>query len=417
MRLDLLRKELGSYTMSERLFILFAMLVNFLICAEYAIVRPVSNSLFIQAFGAELFPYAWLATVPLNILIVSLYNSLLPRLGCFKLFFVSIVVVAGGNLFFACFFERFASLPFIFYVWKELYVLLMFQQLWSVIHSTVQIDRAKYLYGFFFGIGGLGSLFGSAFPGFFAVTYGSEKLLFLSCPLYLFLLLFYWRMTRHAAVHHVTTEFKRHSVASLQSFLHGCQLIARSRFLIFALLIVVLMQFSSALIDFQFNAFLGKTIADKDLRTEYGARVLGIVHALTVSMQFIGSYFLIRLVGLKRSYYALPLLIGGGVLSYALFPLFPLLGLSYIAVKSLDFSLFGILREMLYVPLKSDEKFRAKAVIDIFAYRSAKALASFLILALQVFFIDVSPILTYTTLGLSGLWIAVTAWNFKRAVA
>ena len=38
---------------------------------------------------------------------------------------------------------------------------------------------------------------------------------------------------------------------------------------------------------------------------------------------------------------------------------------------------------MLYIPLKTDEKFRAKAFIDVFAYRSAKAFASLLILLLQ----------------------------------
>ena len=41
-----------------------------------------------------------------------------------------------------------------------------------------------------------------------------------------------------------------------------------------------------------------------------------------------------------------------------------------------DKDVFNILKEMLYVPLKTDEKFKAKAIIDIFAYRSAKAFAS-----------------------------------------
>jgi ATP/ADP translocase len=53
-------------------------------------------------------------------------------------------------------------------------------------------------------------------------------------------------------------------------------------------------------------------------------------------------------------------------------------------LKSIDFSLLGVIREMLYVPLKLDEKFRAKAIIDVFAYRSAKAIVSLGTLILQL---------------------------------
>jgi ATP/ADP translocase len=42
--------------------------------------------------------------------------------------------------------------------------------------------------------------------------------------------------------------------------------------------------------------------------------------------------------------------------------------------RSIFLSLFGVIREMLYVPLQLDEKFRAKAIIDVFAYRTSKAL-------------------------------------------
>ena len=71
--------------------------------------------------------------------------------------------------------------------------MLMFQQLWSVIHSTISFGRAKYLYGLFFGMGALGAAIGSILPGYFAVKMGSESLLMatlpdLYCPFLLLLL-------------------------------------------------------------------------------------------------------------------------------------------------------------------------------------------------------------------------------------
>lgn len=405
---------LKEFSISKNLFALCAMICGFLICAEYAIVRPVSNSLFIHAFGSAFFPYAWLGTVPLSLLAVSLYNYLLPRWGCNKLFWASITLIITVNSVFAALFSSFPSLAFFFYIWKEVYILLMFQQLWSVIHATISLDRAKYLYGIFFGVGGLGSIFGSSIPGFFAVEYGSESLLFLTLPLYLILVFFFMQLTKRSGVVELPQEMEEKMKNSWQSFSHGCQLIGRSRFLLFALLIVIFMQLSSAILDFQFNDCLGRLFPDKDLRTEYSARLLSIGHLATVTLQFIGSYLIVRFIGFKNSHLAIPLILGCNGILYALFPLFPLLSFSFMAIKAFDFSIFGVLKETLYVPLNQDEKFRAKAVIDVFAYRGAKALAAFLILACG------GSMLTWVSISLCLLWIGAVFWglrDYQRATA
>ncbi len=390
----------------ENAFILLAMLCGFFICAEYAIVRPVSNSLFIHVFGSHCFPYAWLATVPLSLLAVSLYNYLLPRWGCNRLFFASIVAVILVNSVISFAFPFFPKLSFFFYVWKEVYIMLMFQQLWSVIHATIPLNRAKALYGIFFGVGGLGSIFGSSIPSFFAVEYGSETLLLMTLPLYALLVLSYRQLVKVSSVAQLPIELEEAKQTSWRSFSYGCKLIRDSRFLLFALIIVILMQLSSAFLDFEFNDALGRLYPDKDLRTQFSARLLAIGHFATVTLQFVGSYLFIRLLGVKKSHLAIPLLLGCNCLLYAFFPLFSLLSFSFMAIKAFDFSIFGVLREMLYVPLKSDEKFRAKAVIDIFAYRAAKAGAAFLILAFQ-------PFLTELSILLCALWIGAIFWGLK----
>ena len=83
-----IREEFFSFSPQERLFVLFAMLCGFFISSEYAIIRPVSNAVFLTAYGSAALPYVWIATVPLNFLVVALYNQYLPRLGCFKLFVI-----------------------------------------------------------------------------------------------------------------------------------------------------------------------------------------------------------------------------------------------------------------------------------------------------------------------------------------
>ena len=104
----------------------------------------------------------------------------------------------GLYLFSSLFLTKFPFLSLILYIWKDLYIMLMFQQFWSILHSKTKMSRAKYLYGFLFGIGGLGSLFGSLIPGFFATKFGSESILFFSLPIYsVFIIAYYFLLKRN----------------------------------------------------------------------------------------------------------------------------------------------------------------------------------------------------------------------------
>lgn len=403
------KKEFFSFSLSERKFIFFAMLSGFLICCEYAIIRPISNSLFIHAFSAHIFPYVWLAAIPLNFLAVALYNLFLPKWGSKKLFSTLVISIILSNVFFALVLEKFPWLSFLFYLWKEIYIMMLFQLLWSVIHATIPFNKAKYLYGIFFGIGGLGAMFGSSFPGFLAVSCGSENLLFFTIPFGLFLLVSYAFMSRHAG-----TTFPLENSQKKENIFHGWQLIAKSRFLIFILLIVIFMHTAISIVDFQFNNYLEKIIPFKDLRTEFYARILGGIHSLTMLLQFIGTYFLIQWIGFKKTHFLIPSALGCCFILFCIAPVFPIITLSFITIKTFDFSVFGVIKEMLYVPLKSDEKFRAKAVIDVFASRAAKGLASILILSLQEFFVQAPYILTWVNLILIAAWIYAVFKGFRE---
>jgi AAA family ATP:ADP antiporter len=410
-----IKNEFTAFSTQERFFILFAMLCGFFISSEYAIIRPVSNAVFLTAYGCSAFPYAWLAVVPLNLLVVALYNKYLPRLGCFKMFVAITACVMATNLFSALFLQKISWLPFVFYLWKEVYIMLMFQQLWSVIHSTISFARAKYLYGFFFGVGALGAVLGSILPGFFAVKIGSESLLVATLPIYLSLTCCYYfalKQTKEGVAMKILDEKQR---TSMNAFLHGLKMVGSSRYLTFIMLIVVLMQLSSTLIEFQFNTILEQTIGEKDLRTEYTGQILGVVHAVTISLQLFGSFLLIHYLGVKRSHLMIPFLLCLNSIAFHLFPFFGVISFAYISIKSCDFSLFGIIKEVLYVPLKPDEKFRAKSVIDVFAHRSSKAIASILILGLQAALgSSFLSVLNWGGIALFALWIGIVIVLLKE---
>ena len=90
---------------------------------------------------------------------------------------ISLVLAILINTVSAFYLKEVTQLPFLLYLWKDIFIILMFQQIWSVIHSTVNVKRAKYLYGLLFGMGGLGSIAGSLVPTMLAIVMGSDKLL------------------------------------------------------------------------------------------------------------------------------------------------------------------------------------------------------------------------------------------------
>lgn len=360
-------------------FVLFSMACSFFIALEYGVSRPTSNAFFVSTFGASFYPYAWIATVPLNFFVISLYNRFLPKIGCQKMMRFMVFLVMSVSFFAYAFIEKYPKLVFFHYLWKDIYILLMFKQLWSLIHSSIDTKKAKYLYGLFFGIGGMGSIVGSFLPGFFAVTLGSKNLFLATIPAYLALLFFYQKALKESTQH---LGFQQDFSFSMKS---GFSLVWEKRFLMYILFLVVFMQLSVAFVEYQFNFYLEKHIPSLDLRTEYCGNIVSVVNILATSFQLLGGFLLIEMLGLKYAHRMIPLCLCAQGILFQIFPSFSMISLSFISTKSMDHSFFGIVREMLYIPLTKEEKFRAKAVIDVFAYRTAKAVASFFLIFIQGF--------------------------------
>lgn len=403
------KEELLQLSGTQKIFIFCAMICGFCITADYGIVRPVSNSIFLTAHGTDLFPYAWLAIVPLNFLLVELYNRFLSRIGVKRMFLTIIISVAIVNTFCAIFMTSIPFVPFFFYVWKEIYVMLLFQQLWSVIHSTIQMNQAKFLYGLIFAFGGIGGIFGSTLAGYFAVSMGSPNLIYASLPLFTILTFAFVYLLRYSSITRESTAQK-----PITTFMQGVSAIRTSKYLSFILIIVVLMQVVTTLIYYQFNAMVELSIPEQDIRTEYCGKIFGLVNIMTVVFQVFGSFLLVHFFGLRRSHLLLPLILCFNALGSLIIPSFAMISVAFITIKAFDFSLFGVLKEMLYIPLKQEEKFQAKSIIDVFAYRSSKAVASCLILLLQSLgFIKIIDCMTWGSLFLLIVWAFVVYKMFQ----
>jgi len=401
---DKLSAEYKAYKIEEKWFVFFIMICGFAISAEAAITRSVATSFFIDAYGSNQFPYAWLASLPLNFAIVAFYNKFIPRLGCGKMMGAVLSFTVAFNLFCMFFLKSIYSLPFFLYLWKDIFIIFMFHNLWSVIHSTIPIKRAKYIYGIFYGMGGLGSVLGNVIPGFLAVLLGSAKLLIITIPLYLITYLCY-----SSAVlirNKISTSEDISMKDEKGSVFFGLKMIAESKILKFILLIVVGMQLTSTLLDFQFCTFLHSKFIHLDLRTQFMGRLFGVVNFINIFLQFFGCAILLKILGLRKTHLLIPSILLIQVGLFLVHPTFALICMAFGTIKSFDYSIFGIVKEMLYIPLNVSQKFQAKAIIDVFAYRSSKALGSFLILTLTYFSPkNITSLITASVICIFLLWM------------
>jgi ATP/ADP translocase len=102
-------------------------------------------------------------------------------------------------------------------------------------------------------------------------------------------------------------------------------------------------------------------------------------------------------------------------IGFLFFPTFTFISFYFANIKAFDYSIFGIIKEMLYIPLKVDEKFKAKAIIDVFAYRTAKALASLIIMGLGLLHsYSLNTLLSWGVIFIFFAWMIAVLVLFKH---
>jgi ATP:ADP antiporter, AAA family len=165
--------------------------------------------------------------------------------------------------------------------------------------------------------------------------------------------------------------------------LEGARRVMRSEYLLWMVGIVVAYESAAALTDFVVNVVFERAFqSEVELAQMYGR--LGWI----VSATALASQLLLVPVLLPRKRLALlvpPVVMAVATLSLAILPIVTLALVVAASDRGLNYSLQQITKETLYVPLGDAERYKAKAFIDIFVDRAAKAVASLMLLVVMLF--------------------------------
>ena len=344
-----------------------AFAASFLLCG-YEFIRAVSNSLFIEAYTAEKLPRVWIAVFPSILLFLYIYGRLLSSHGATRT--LAITSILSSAVIFACYIALKNDIKIataIIYVLREAYIVIIIEQYWSFVNSTLTDKQAKIINGPFCAIASVGSVAGGLLVSQWAVSMGSITLLLFAAA----------SLIPAAILGVMAYKFAGEPKPSVaeeggrRGHL-GVRTLFSSKYLIFIGILILTTQLISTVLNLRFDMLVEADLTETDVRTAYYGKFFAGLGAISAILQLIIVPFALRFVSLKIIHTGIPIihLLNGLVLSLS--PTLRTGGTAFLTFKALDYSLFRAAKELFYMPLTYDERYRAKQIIDSFGYRSAK---------------------------------------------
>ena len=390
------------------LALLMASGAAFVLCG-YEVIRTTANTLFLFRYGKKWLPLG-LGLVPLGVTaVLYLYGRLLSQLGPRRTLRVTtLLAILTMGLGYIGIRLGLPWAPAVLFVFKESYVVLLIEQYWSYIDSMLSKTSARRLNGPICGVASIGAVAGGELLYRLSGRFGTLSMVLLAAAMTVPALLFgdfTYRRFGEPPDRPQPTDEKPHGYLAYL----GLDLFKRQRILLIIIGLVASAQVVAAAQELLFKSLLQDAYPDPDVQNAVSGRFYMLLNLAAMGFQFILTPLLLSFLPYSVIHFVIPC-VHLGTLAYALLAPSSLIRaeISYFAFKVLDYSLFRAAKELLYVPLSFDTRYRAKELIDVLGYRASKGLASLSITFLQQLGVVFSnPI--YAAVGLCGaaVWLGL----------
>ncbi|UCE41687.1 MAG: hypothetical protein JSV17_01465 [Candidatus Aminicenantes bacterium] len=357
----------------------------FLITATAYIIKPVKISLFLEWLSFENLPLAYMTTALMIGFVVTLNSRLLRTMNRQLYISITLAFFILNLLFFWWLFKinwKWHSL--VFWFWTDVFTITSVTQFWILVNDAYNPRQAKRLVGFLVSGGLLGGIAGAFLASLLVKVIKTEDLL-LTCPVFLCMGFILLNFLRGAKTHKEKVELgaargkKKEKVGYPKSF----QMLAKNRHLVILSGIMASAIVVTTLIDFQFNNVIKQSFLDLDTRTAFLGSFFTILLIFSYFLHVLATSRILKNFGIRTALLITPMILLIGTLAVFFIPAAASI---YWAVslkgtdKSLAHSLSQSVRELLYVPVSPDIKYRAKVFIDMFVNKFAKGFAAILLL-------------------------------------
>ena len=454
-RLERLLKRFGDVRGREARAALSLSAFFFLITFTFYIIKPVKES-FLISVRPGWWPYADLATALFIGFVVALNARLLERMprrtyltasllffiaSLFAFWFVfdvhqkslvtSPVADASGILFAlwaqTVILNYWNVVVLIFSFWADIFIATSVTQFWISVNDAFDPHQAKRLVGLFVTGGLFGGIAGSALAALmtFARIVKPEDLL-LVCPVLLILAL--------VTVNLVYAGQRRVSGSSGDArigppvrvgYLESFRTVRRDRYLLLLAAMLASAMVAGSLINYQFKTVVKSVFEYDQARTSFIAVFFLVILAVSTVFHLLTTGRVLKSYGIRWAILVAPAFLLIGTAAVFLIPAGALLAWAWVVRggdKTFDNTLSQSVRELLYVPVAADIKFRAKIFIDMFVSKFATGLGAALFLAvyhIRQFAYRDDPLAVVRETGLMvlaflALWLVLTRLVYRE---
>lgn len=389
----------------------------FLLIATYWILKPVKRGLLIDYFGqsplhllgfrlggAQAEQVGKILNMLFAYLAVILFTWLARRMRRERLV---LVFAAGFSAVFA-FYARALDHPgeltvWTLYVLGDMFNILMVGLFWAYTNDLTTAGMAKRTYGVI-GLGGvLGGFAGATMVSALVRDIGRAPLLLLC-------------IVPMAGVALIATAVRRldgRTTPALRAVprrgadvaIEGARLVFQSWYLVSIAGIVASYELVSNVVDFQLAVTVENSIPHALAKDAFFATVGQAIGVISILVQLLVTGFVMQKLGLRAALLFLPAAVALGSMGFLFMPALTFAAAISISDNALNYSINQSAKEALYTPTSVEEKYKAKAFIDMFVQRMAKAGSVVFNLGSSAVAVTAVRWLSLVTLAIIGIWL------------
>jgi AAA family ATP:ADP antiporter len=414
--INLQLQRLVDVESGEQKAMLWAFCYFFVLLCSYYILRPMRDEMGV-AGGVENLQWLFTGTFIAMLAMVPLFGWLTSRYP--RATFLPMVYgffIINLLMFYLLFSSDVADVwvARCFFIWVSVFNLFVVSVFWSFMTDIFSNRQARKLFGFIAAGGTAGALVGPALTATLVKPLGPENLMLasavlLGCAMFCIRQLILWRMAYDDTDAPISASTGNPLGGSV---LAGIRLVFQSPYLLGIALLMLLFTTLATFLYFQQAQIIRDTFSDPSERTAVFASIDLAVNLLTVLIQLFFTGRLVRWLGLPWTLALVPLLLALGFIALAVAPVLAVLAVVQIIRRAGNYAIMRPSREMLYVVLGQEEKYKAKNFIDTTVYRGGDAISAWIYTGLRSLGLGLSGI-AWIAVPLAGLW-AFLAYRLGR---
>jgi AAA family ATP:ADP antiporter len=394
---------------------------NFVVLGGYYVIRPIRDEIGASS-GIENLPWMFTATLIAVLIANALFSAIVGRMSrrrfipiAYRFFIVNLliffVLMRAMNP------AQQAWIGRTFFVWLSVANLFVVTLFWAFMTDLFSNEQGKRLFGFISIGGSLGGIIGGSITVWLIKPLGAANLFLISAVMF---------EVAAQCVRFFPADFRSQGQPALNrqqateeaaiggSLWSGITHICRSPYLFALFAFIVLYSTTSTWAYFQQSDLTGHGLADRAARTAFLGNLDRSVNTLTLLGQLFLTGRLMKWLGVTPTLILMPALSLVGFVVIGVSPLLAVLAVFQVLRRASTFAFMRPAREVLFTVLRREDKYKAKSVIDTFAYRVGDQIGawSYRLLNKQLG-LGLSAI-SFMAVPVIAVWCAITLWLGHR---